>query len=584
MLVAAIQAPSGVGLEFLVLFSVILLGPIVFSRLGMPGLIGLLLGGFAVGPHGLALISAGNLTVPELGHLGLLYLMFVAGLELDLHLLKADRRAAVLLGLLAFAVPFSLGLLLGFTLGWSVAATCLLGALFSSHTLITYPTLRDAGLGGNPAVAAAVGATVLTDVLALGVLAVVAGTQTGSGSPAVVLAEIGIGLVVLLVVGLLVLPRAVDAGLRRWGADGVARYLVILVALLFMAMLAQVFGIEGIVGAFFAGLALNRLVPNEGPSMERVEFFGTAVFVPVFLVSIGLLLDPSVMFTGGTLGLAGLVCVCALGGKAIACWLAGSLLGFDLPDRAAMFVLTAPQAAATLAVTLIGFEIGLFGTSLVNAVLVLILVSIVLAAVLSQKVIEWVPARAAHKSPLGGRVLVVTPSTGPSDAAVRAATLLARPDGGHGEVVIIRAEGEPRPDAAILRQTERRVFGHGFDGRVRSVVDDLPQVVGKAVRAAEQSLVIVDDPTFDASPGRVPVLVVGGTGSGLEAMRMIAHGDEGDTAAAEVTRRLARGGPRGIRLFRRSDRSSGGAEIPPPDQAVDGDAGDALAPVNDPAP
>src|SRR3954447_15671124 len=141
MLLTAIEAPSGVVLEFLVLFAVILLGPIVFSRLGMPGLIGLLLGGFAIGPHGLALISAGNHTVPELGHLGLLYLMFVAGLELDLHVLKDYRRAAVALGLLAFAVPFGLGLVIGFALGWSVAATVLLGALFSSHTLITYPTI-----------------------------------------------------------------------------------------------------------------------------------------------------------------------------------------------------------------------------------------------------------------------------------------------------------------------------------------------------------------------------------------------------------------------------------------------------------
>src|SRR5436190_12302797 len=481
MLVAAIQAPSGVVLEFLVLFVVILLGPILFSRLGLPGLIGLLLGGFAIGPHGLDLIAAGNHTVPELGHLGLLYLMFVAGLELDLRVLKDYRRAAVLLGLLAFAAPLSLGLCIGFALGWSVPATVLLGALFSSHTLITYPAFRDAGLGGNPAVATAVGATVLTDVLALGVLAVVAGTQTGSGSAAVVLAEIGIGLLVLLVVGLFALPRAVDAALRRWGSDRVARWLVIVVALLFMAMLAEVFGIDGIVGAFFAGLALNRLVPNEGPSMEHVDFFGTAVFVPVFLVSIGLLLDPSVMFTAETLGLAGLVCLGALGGKAIACWVAGWLLGFGLADRAAMFVLTAPQAAATLAVTVIGFEIGLFGTSLVNAVLVLILVSIVVAAVLAEQVVVWVPKGAAHKPPLGERVLVVTASTGPSDAAMRAAALLARPDGGHGDVVIVLTESEPRLDPAMLRRIEKRVSGHGFDGRIRMAVDDLAQGVAKAL-------------------------------------------------------------------------------------------------------
>src|SRR5262249_8385694 len=312
---AAITAPSGPVFEFFVLFAVILFGPIIFTRFKLPGLIGLVLGGFAIGAHGLGWISAGNHTVPELGHLGLLYLMFVAGLELDLQVLKDYRRAAVLLGLLASALPAAGGFGLGQALGWSTAASALLGALASSHTLITYPMIRDAGLGSNPAVASAVGATVLTDTLALVALAVVSGSQTESGSGVTILVELGIGFAVLLVVGLILLPRAVDAAFRVWGSDRVGRYVVIIVALLFMAMLAQVFGIEGIVGAFFAGLALNRLVPNEGPSMERVEFFGAAVFVPVFLVSIGLLLDPSVMFTGETLKLALWICLVALGGK-----------------------------------------------------------------------------------------------------------------------------------------------------------------------------------------------------------------------------------------------------------------------------
>src|SRR4051794_14625548 len=527
---AEIQVPSGVVPEFFVVFLVILLGPLIFSRLGLPGLIGLLLGGFLIGPHGLNVIHPGNHTVSELGHLGILSLMFFAGLGLDLRMLEQYRRAAVVLGLLAFVVPFGLGLGIGFgVLGWSAPATLLLGALFSSHTLIVYPTLRDAGLGGNPEVATAVGATVLTDVIALCVLAVVAGTQTGSGSPLLILAEIGIGLVVLGVVGLGALPRAVDACLRRWGSDPVARYLVVFVALLFMAMLAEVFGIEGIVGAFFAGLALNRLVPNEGPSMERVEFFGTAVFVPIFLVSIGLLLDPSVMFKGETLGIAALICAGAIGGKAIACWVAGALLGFGWPQRVTMFTLTVPQAAATLAVTLIGFEIGLFGASLVNAVLVLILVSIVVGALLAQKVIAWVPAQPHENPPLAENVLVVTPSACPSDLAVRTAALLARPDGGHSDVLITRREGEPRPDRAALRAIEKQIFSQGFDGHVRTAVDEVRDAVAKALVAAETSLVVVDDPTFQMSPGAIPVVVIGGNGAG--GVRVIANVDNG----ADVT-------------------------------------------------
>jgi hypothetical protein len=378
---------------------------------------------------------------------------------------------------------------------------------------------------------------VLTDTLALIVLAVVAGTQTASADINIVLLEIGLGFVVLLGVGLLVLPRIVDVAMRMWGGDRVARYVVVIVALLAMAALAEVFGIEPIIGAFFAGLALNRLVPNEGQSMDRVEFFGSAVFVPVFVVSIGLLLDPAVMFSAGTLELAGLICLGALGGKAIACWVTGALLGFSQPERAAMYVLTAPQAAATLAVTLIGFELGLFDTAVVNAVLVLILVSISAAAVLAQRVVTWVP-QAAHLPPLGHHILVVTAAEEPSDEAMRIATLLTRPDGGSSDVLIARGAAGPPPDMKRRRAIERRLVRHGFDGTVHADPHELPDAVARSLLTAEPSLVIVDDPEFDTTPGRVPVLVIGPDGLGSEGMRLFV--DETTTAgvSADITNRL----------------------------------------------
>jgi len=525
-----IQAPSGPAFEFLILFAVVLFGPIVVSRLGLPGLIGLVIGGFAIGPHGFNLIHAGDTLVPELGQLGLLYLMFVAGLELDLKVLQDHRRSAIALGLLAFALPFLGAAGLGTALGWSVPATCLLGALLSSHTLIVYPTLRDAGLGPNPAVASAVGATVLTDTLALVVLAIVAGTQLDSGSPALLVGELVLGFAVLVVVGFVALPRIVDQTLRRFGDDPVARYLAVIVALLLMGVLAQVFGIEGIVGAFFAGLALNTLVPNEGPSMERLEFFGNAVFIPIFLVSIGLLLDPSVMFRGNVLRLAALICTAALGGKAAACWLAGALQHATFPERMAMFVLTAPQAAATLAITLVGYEIGLFGTSVVNAVLVLILVSIALSAVLADRVIRRMPVAGIRAARIGDKVVVVAAAPGPSEAAVRAATLLSRPDGGHGDVIVARAASEP---ATELREVRRRVVRNGLDGRVREEIGELPAVVEKELLTDHPSVVIVDDPTFAEIPSRIPVMVVDETSPTL---RLNVDGE----LATEIERRLRR--------------------------------------------
>jgi Kef-type K+ transport system membrane component KefB len=539
MSVAAIQAPSGPVLEFLVLFSVILFGPVVVRRLGLPGLIGLLLGGFAVGPHGLGLIAAGDQTVPALGQLGLLYLMFIAGLELDLHVLRERRNSAVALGLVAFAIPVCAGLIIGWALGWSVAATVLLGALFSSHTLIVYPTLRDAGLGGNPAVATAVGATVLTDTLALVVLAVVAGTQTASANITVVLLEIVLGFAILVVVGLLVLPRLVDAAMRMWGDDRVARYVVVIVALLAMAALSEVFGIEPIIGAFFAGLALNRLVPNEGQSMDRVEFFGSAVFVPVFVVSIGLLLDPSVMFSASTLELAALICLGALGGKALACWLTGAALGFSRPERAAMYVLTAPQAAATLAVTLIGFELGLFDTSVVNAVLVLILVSISVAAVLAQRVVTWVP-HTIDMPPLGHHILVATAAEEPSDEAMRTATLLARPDGGNSDVLIARGAAGPPPDARRRRAIEQQLVRHGFDGTVHADPHELPEAIARWLLTADPSLVIVDDPDFDATPGRIPILVIGSNSLEPDEIHLLADEAAEARVSADIASRLKR--------------------------------------------
>jgi hypothetical protein len=279
--------------------------------------------------------------------------------------------------------------------------------------------------------------------------------------------------------------------------------------------------------------------------MERIEFFGAAVFVPVFLVSIGLLLDPSVMFTGHTLGLAALMIMAALGGKAIACALAGPLMGFSRIERLAMYVLTIPQAAATLAATLIGFEIGVFGTSVVNAVLVLILVSIVVAALLAQRVVAVMPTHVHVRPPLGSKILVVTSAAGPSDAAVRLATLLARPDGGHSNVLIVHGEAEPAPDQAALRSLERRIYRHGFDGHVRTGINTL---AGAVSHAGDSSLVIVDDPAFVGTAGRVPLLVLQDDPS---APRLICDGDGTDGLEAEIGRRLARGAQPVVRRLRK---------------------------------
>lgn len=556
----AIQAPHGAVLDFGVLFAVILLGPILVAKARIPGIIGLLLGGYLIGEHGTGLIDAGNQTIPELGQLGLLYLMFAAGLELDLKLLGQYRKAAVSFGLLTFLFPFLGGLAVGIHQGWTAPASLLLGSLLASHTLILYPTVRNAGRGSNPAVASAVGATVLTDTIALVVLAGVAGSQTGSGSTAEVLLEVAIGLVVLVLLGLLVVPRVALAALRLWGGDRAARYLVSIVTFLLMAIVAEVFGIEGIVGAFFAGLALNRLVPNEGPSMERIEFFGGAVFIPVFLVSVGLLLDPAVMFTRETLGIGALLCVGCLGGKALAAAITRPLLGFSAGEAGLMFVLTTPQAAATLAATLVGFEIGLFGTAVVNAVLLLILVSILVSTVLATRYLGRVPVPEDQTTALGDRVLVATGSDGPTAAALRLAEALTSGESGLVDLVIVQTEDEVPVTEAQIEALEETIFRGSLDGHIRTTVDTTVAAgVAHAALGRTPSAIVLDrtiaphEPFPTGRPERlaaIPTVVVRGDADAPKArVVLVSPGEPGTHPHAEQVAALA-GGRRGTEVER----------------------------------
>jgi Kef-type K+ transport system membrane component KefB len=409
MIVASITltSPTGSAWEFLLLFAVVIVGPPILQRARVPGLIGLLLGGFVIGPHGFDLITAGSTTIPDLGQLGLLYLMFVAGVEIDLVLLRRHRRSAVAFSALTFAFPMLFGTVVGQALGWSVSASLLLGSLLASHTLVLYPMVARAGLGKDAMIASAVGATVLTDTLTLVILAVIAGTSSGTGSTGQIIVTLVIGLAVLVLVCFVIVPLLARRAFRIFGGDRTVRYVIAVEAFLIAAVVAETFGIEGIVGAFFAGLALNRLVPNEGRLMDRIDFFGSAVFIPVFLVSVGLLLNPSVMIQPGTLGLAALFILASTGGKLIGSWLARPLLGASPAESWLMWALTTPQAAATLAATSVGFEIGLFDESVVNAVLVLILVSMIVSTLVAERtvgrVIEVVLIEPAGSEPAGRR-------------------------------------------------------------------------------------------------------------------------------------------------------------------------------------
>ena len=489
--------------------------------------------------------------MPQLGQFGLLYLMFVAGLELDLGVLSVYRRSAVAFSLITFTLPFVGGLIVGEILGFPVAAAVLLGSLLASHTLITYPMIRDAGLAGNPAVAIAVGATVLTDTISLIVLAAVSGTETGSGSTATIFLELAVGLLTLGVFSLVLLPRAAIWTFKRLGSDRSVRFLVALISFLAAASVAEVFSIEGIVGAFFAGLALNRLVPNEGQTMHQIDFFGAAVFVPIFLVSTGLLLDPSVMFRLETMKFAALFVVACVGGKALGSALAGAAFKVSRSETGLMFVLTTPQAAATLAATTVGFQIGLFSTTVVNAVLVLILVSIIMSTALASRFVKGVEAPIETKPELGERVVLAVHDAPPSRAATQLATRLARRHGGVVETLLVRHSAEGRVDRSPMSRLVDLATKEGFDGTVHVAIDrSTAHAVVHGSNDLGASLVVVET-DLDPDGGRsgaghweeavastipVPMVLVS---PGREAIRRVVlapldHDEVGDAAAAFV--------------------------------------------------
>jgi Kef-type K+ transport system membrane component KefB/nucleotide-binding universal stress UspA family protein len=439
MIELPLHSPSEV---FLVLGFVILVAPLLAERARLPGVIGLVVAGVVIGPEGFGLLARTG-AIEQLGGFGLLYLMFLAGLELDLDVLSSNRRRALMFGAATFAVPVMVALVTGLMLGFGGYKSALLGALFASHTLVAYPIIRRSGIVTDASVAVTVGATIITDTLALVLLAAVAGSYGEANGMAFAL-RLGLGLAVLGFAALSLLPRVARWFFTGLGQDRTLRFLFILVAFLSAAVVAELVGVEGIVGAFLAGLSLNALVPNGGALMQRVEFVGSALFIPIFLISIGMLVDPTVAFDRRTLALAAVMAMMAMAAKWLAAEVVGRAFRFLRAQIGVMFSLSNAHAAAALAVTIVGFEIGLFDERIVNAVLIVILVTVIVSS--------WVAARSAPRVPppvappvrLGRTVLVPISNPDTARDVVRLATWVSRADG--GQVAAFHVVTAPQTD------------------------------------------------------------------------------------------------------------------------------------------
>jgi Kef-type K+ transport system membrane component KefB/mannitol/fructose-specific phosphotransferase system IIA component (Ntr-type) len=354
--------------------AIFLAAPLLFERMRIPGIIGLIVAGAVVGPHGLGLLAR-DPTIVLLGTVGLLYLVFLAGLELDLNRFSEYRRNSIIFGLVSFTVPMALATVVMPVLGFGMPASLLIGAIIGSHTLLAYPLVSRLGLIKNTAVTTVVGGTLVTDTLALSVLAVIAGSMDGEMGAGMLLRLFGV-LALYTAVVVIGVPRLGRWFFRNTPGQAPAEFIFLMVVLFAAAYLASLAGAQPIIGAFLAGLTLNRLIPNQGALMNRVRFVGNALFIPFFLLSVGMLVNPGVLVGSAEVWVIALTLILLVhAGKFAAAWSSQWFFGYSREEGMLMFGLSVPQAAATLAVTFVGLEIGLFGEPVVNAVIVMILVT-----------------------------------------------------------------------------------------------------------------------------------------------------------------------------------------------------------------
>ena len=381
-------------LIFFVVLLMILLSPIIMGRLRIPHIIGMVLAGVIVGKYGLNILER-DASFELFGRVGLYYIMFLAGLEMDMEGLKKNRTRVIVFGLLTFLVPFAMTYFMGVSLlSYTPLAALLLSAIMASNTLIAYPIVGRYGLTRHTSSTLSVGSSMMALFMALIVMASIVNSFQGEG---------GIGFWVLFVVKffvysiglILVIPRLTRWFLRRY-SDAVMQFIFILAVVFLSAALSDAIGLEGIFGAFLSGLILNRFIPRVSPLMNRIEFTGNALFIPYFLIGVGMLINVRLLFQGTHI-LWVVFCLVLFGtlGKAIAAYLAAGV--FRMPRLAGhmMFGLTSAHAAGAIAMVMVGrrLEISpgvyLFGDEVLNGIVIMILFTCVISTVVT----EWAAQR-----------------------------------------------------------------------------------------------------------------------------------------------------------------------------------------------
>lgn len=391
-------------LQFTVVVVIALVVRVAIESAHLPGIIGLLVAGAVIGPNGTELLPRGDV-IQLLGQVGLIYLMFIAGLEINLDIFTSHKRETGAFGMSAFLLSFLPAVGLGFWLGFDWNAALLLGTLLSSHTLLAYPIVHQLGLQGRTSSVAAIGGTLITDTLALVLLAVAIQT-TNDESGLWTIARPLVLLAMLTAASLWLVPRAARQVLKKKQLRRAEKALFVLVVLLVLAAASELNGTHTILGGFLAGICLNRVLNNHREMQEHMEFLGRLMFIPFFFIDTGMRLDAAVLTGGGRVWLiAGGLFAVVIFGKLSASWLCGWWFEYSRNDRLMMTGLTLPQAAATLAVTVTAREAGLFSKEVLDAVILLIFATCLAGPLLTKyagrKVVEEShdATRHSHRQP-----------------------------------------------------------------------------------------------------------------------------------------------------------------------------------------
>lgn len=382
-------------LKFLLILVIILAAPLLLNKLKIPHLLGLIIAGAVIGPNGLNLVLRDSSIILS-GTAGLLYIMFLAGLEIDMGDFKKNSGRSFVFGMYTFLIPMGLGIVAGlYLLHFTMETSILLASMFASHTLIAYPIVSKLGISKDKSVTITVGGTMITDMLALLVLTVIVGMATGQIGEHF-WTQLSISIVVFVAFVVIIFPIAGRWFFKRI-QDSISQYIFVLVMVFLGAYLAELAGIESIIGSFLAGLALNRLIPRSSPLMHRVEFIGNSIFIPFFLIGVGMLINYKVFFTSfDTIKVGIIMIIVATVAKFTAAWLTQKTFRMSVDQRRVIFGLSNAQAAATLAAVMVGYNvilgqtddgepIRLLNESVLNGTILMILVTCTMASFSAQK-------------------------------------------------------------------------------------------------------------------------------------------------------------------------------------------------------